>query len=57
MGLLVGFGGGQRFVELPVFALIGDRVLRPRLHNDLQGLSAHLMPFIEGQVPAYEFVL
>ena len=56
MGLLVGFGSGEGLVELPVFALGGDRVLRPRLDNDLERLSRHLMPLLKGQVPAQEFV-
>src|SRR5438094_6363110 len=51
MGLLIGFGGGQGLVELPVLALVGDRVLRPRLDNELQRFRAHLMALIEGQIP------
>src|ERR1043166_10147372 len=36
MRLLVGLRSGQGLVELPVCALVGDRVLRPRLDNDFK---------------------
>jgi hypothetical protein len=56
MGLLIGLGSGQGLVELPVFTLVGDGVLRPRLDNDFERFSRHLMPFLKGQVPAQELV-
>src|SRR6266508_2872864 len=56
MGLLVGFGSRQGLVELPVFALVSDCVLRPCLDNDLERFSANLVPLREGPAPAQEFV-
>src|SRR5262245_62096337 len=41
MGLLVGWGSGQGLIKLPVFALVGDRVLRPCLDNDFERLGGH----------------
>src|SRR5262245_58125512 len=56
MGLLVGWGRGQGLIKLPVFALVGNRVLRPRLDNDFERLGGHLMALLKGQVPAQKFV-
>src|SRR5215510_2615946 len=55
--LLVRLGPGKGFLELPIFALIGDTFLGPRLPYDGQCLFSHLPPLRERQVPPRELVL
>lgn len=57
MGFLVGFGNGQSFVELPVFAVVGDRFLCPSFEDDLHRLTGHSLPFVEREAPSLELVL
>ena len=57
VGCWKGLGRRQRLVELPVLAVVGDLVLRPRHLDDLERLAAHLAPRIEVEPPAQELVL